>query len=48
RSNISIAIVYMAEEFNWDHSIQGYVSSAFYIGYFTTLIIGGVLADKFG
>ncbi|RIB20176.1 major facilitator superfamily domain-containing protein [Gigaspora rosea] len=45
---MSIAIVYMAKEFNWDHSIQGYVSSAFYIGYFTTLIIGGVIADKFG
>ncbi|KAF0507783.1 MFS general substrate transporter [Gigaspora margarita] len=48
RSNMSIAIVYMAKEFNWDHSIQGYILSSFYFGYFASQIIGGVLADKFG
>ncbi|CAG8814640.1 13285_t:CDS:2, partial [Gigaspora margarita] len=45
---MSIAIVYMAKEFNWDHSIQGYILSSFYFGYFASQIIGGVLADKFG
>ncbi|RIB28144.1 major facilitator superfamily domain-containing protein [Gigaspora rosea] len=41
-------IVYMAKEFNWNHTIQGYVSSSFYLGYLTSQIMGGILADKFG
>ncbi|CAG8491859.1 1492_t:CDS:2 [Dentiscutata heterogama] len=45
---MAIAIVYMAKEFNWDHSIQGYVISSLYFGYFITIITGGMLADKFG
>ncbi|RIB29298.1 major facilitator superfamily domain-containing protein [Gigaspora rosea] len=45
---MSIAIVYMAKEFNWNHITQGYVLSSFYIGYLTTQVIAGVLADKFG
>ncbi|CAG8747049.1 10375_t:CDS:2 [Gigaspora margarita] len=45
---MAIAIIYMAKEFNWNHSMQGYVSSSFYIGYISTQIIGGVLTDKFG
>ncbi|RIB29295.1 major facilitator superfamily domain-containing protein [Gigaspora rosea] len=45
---MSIAIVYMAKEFNWGHSIQGYILSSFYFGYFASQFIGGVLADKFG
>ncbi|RIB08798.1 major facilitator superfamily domain-containing protein [Gigaspora rosea] len=45
---MSIAMVYMAKEFNWDHSIQGYILSSFYFGYFASQIIGGVFADKFG
>ncbi|KAF0522628.1 MFS general substrate transporter [Gigaspora margarita] len=48
RSNMSIAIVYMAKEFNWNHITQGIVLSSFYIGCLTTQVIGGVLADKFG
>ncbi|CAG8661998.1 35606_t:CDS:2 [Gigaspora margarita] len=45
---MSIAIVYMAKEFNWNHITQGIVLSSFYIGCLTTQVIGGVLADKFG
>ncbi|CAG8724641.1 10510_t:CDS:2 [Racocetra fulgida] len=45
---MAIAIVYMAKEFNWNHTTQGFVSSSFYFGYFTTQIIGGALTDKFG
>ncbi|RIB20681.1 major facilitator superfamily domain-containing protein [Gigaspora rosea] len=48
RTNISIAIVYIAKEFNWNHTTQGFVLSSFYIGSFTTQVIGGALADKFG
>ncbi|CAG8770814.1 42684_t:CDS:2 [Gigaspora margarita] len=45
---MAIAIVYMAKEFNWNHTIQGYVVSSFYLGYLTSQIMGGILADKFG
>ncbi|RIB14047.1 major facilitator superfamily domain-containing protein [Gigaspora rosea] len=45
---MSIAIIYMAKEFNWSHNTQGLVSSSFYFGYITTQIIGGALTDKFG
>ncbi|KAF0529557.1 MFS general substrate transporter [Gigaspora margarita] len=48
RSNMAIAIVYMTKEFNWNHTIQGYVTSSFFFGYITTQIIGGALTDKFG
>ncbi|RIB29297.1 major facilitator superfamily domain-containing protein [Gigaspora rosea] len=48
RLNMAIAIVYMAKEYNWNYITQGYVLSSFYIGYPTTQIIAGVLADKFG
>ncbi|KAF0522629.1 MFS transporter [Gigaspora margarita] len=48
RSNMSIAIVYMAKEFNWNHITQGFVLSSFYIGYLTTQVLAGVLADTFG
>ncbi|CAG8641195.1 182_t:CDS:2, partial [Dentiscutata heterogama] len=48
RSNMSISIVYMANEFNWNHNTQGLVSSSFYFGYILTQIIGGALTDKFG
>ncbi|CAG8820124.1 8814_t:CDS:2, partial [Racocetra persica] len=45
---MAIAIIYMAEEFNWSPKIQGLISSSFYIGYCMTQIIGGALSDKFG
>ncbi|CAG8678543.1 15394_t:CDS:2, partial [Cetraspora pellucida] len=45
---MTIAIIYMAEEFNWSPKIQGIISSSFYFGYFMTQIIGGALTDKFG
>ncbi|CAG8718499.1 23889_t:CDS:2, partial [Gigaspora margarita] len=45
---MAIVIVYMTKEFNWNHTIQGYVTSSFFFGYITTQIIGGALTDKFG
>ncbi|RIB29294.1 hypothetical protein C2G38_2155655 [Gigaspora rosea] len=44
---MSIAIIYMAKEFNWNHITQGHVLSSFYTDYLTTQVTG-VLADKFG
>ena len=48
RVNISVAIIPMAEEFNWDVKTQGLVLSTFYVGYLLMQIYGGRLADRFG
>ncbi|GBB86315.1 hypothetical protein RclHR1_12740001 [Rhizophagus clarus] len=48
RSNLAIAIVYMAKEFGWSSTTQGLVLSSFFVGYLTTQVLGGALADKFG
>lgn len=48
RVNISIAIIPMAEEMNWNMQTQGTVLSSFFIGYLLLQIVGGRLADRFG
>ena len=48
RSNIAVAIVYMAKEFGWSSTTQGLVLSSFFVGYLSTQVLGGALADKFG
>ncbi|KAG2491886.1 hypothetical protein HYH03_009838 [Edaphochlamys debaryana] len=48
RSNISTAILPMAQQFGWDKAYQGIVLSMFFGGYATTQILGGRLADQFG
>lgn len=48
RSNISTAVLPMAEQFGWDKAYQGVVLSVFFGGYATTQILGGKLADQFG
>ncbi len=48
RVNISVAILPMAQEFNWDVTTQGAILSSFYIGYLLMQIGGGHLADRFG
>ena len=48
RVNISVAIIPMAEEFNWDLTTQGAILSSFYIGYLLMQIGGGQMADKLG
>ena len=48
RVNISVAIIPMAEEFDWDLTTQGAILSSFYIGYLLMQIGGGHLADRFG
>ncbi|MEM7080829.1 MAG: ACS family MFS transporter [Pseudomonadota bacterium] len=48
RVNISVAIIPMAEELNWDLTTQGAILSSFYIGYLLMQIGGGRLADRWG
>ena len=48
RSNLSTAIIPMAEYFKWDSFFSGIVLSSFWAGYALTQILGGRLADKFG
>ena len=48
RSNISTAIIPMAQQYGWDKVAQGGVLSAFFYGYALTQLVGGRLADRFG
>ncbi|GJJ76446.1 hypothetical protein EMPS_08805 [Entomortierella parvispora] len=48
RSNMAVAIVAIAREYNYNKSEQGLILAAFFIGYILTPILGGSLADKHG
>lgn len=48
RTNISTAIVPMAEQFGWDKQFCGAVLSAFFAGYGATQVLGGQWSDKYG
>lgn len=45
---MSVAIIPMAEEYGWSQSVKGVVQSVFFVGYMTTQIPGGRLADRLG
>lgn len=47
RAAMSVAILPMSEQFHWDDSIKGAVSSAFFAGYMVTNLCGGFLATRF-
>ncbi|XP_048421272.1 ascorbate transporter, chloroplastic-like isoform X1 [Pyrus x bretschneideri] len=48
RVNMSIAILPMSHEFNWNNATVGLIQSSFFWGYLLTQILGGILADKIG
>jgi len=48
RANLSIAIPTMSKEFNWPSSEKGLFLSAFFWGYITTQLLGGMAARKVG
>ncbi|XAR63048.1 hypothetical protein NMG60_11022849 [Bertholletia excelsa] len=48
RVNMSIAILPMSQEFNWNSATVGLIQSSFFWGYLLTQIIGGIWADKIG
>ncbi|KAM6597331.1 hypothetical protein CsatA_007855 [Cannabis sativa] len=48
RVNMSIAILPMSAEFNWNPATVGLIQSSFFWGYLLTQIAGGIWADKVG
>ncbi len=48
RVNLSVAIIPMAKEFEWDDTVKGLVLSSFFWGYITNQLPGGWLATRFG
>ncbi|XP_020079666.1 ascorbate transporter, chloroplastic-like isoform X2 [Ananas comosus] len=48
RVNMSIAILPMSAEFNWNPATVGLIQSSFFWGYLLTQIVGGIWADKIG
>ncbi|KNA19469.1 hypothetical protein SOVF_061400 [Spinacia oleracea] len=48
RVNMSIAILPMSKEFNWNSTTVGLIQSSFFWGYLLTQIAGGIWADKVG
>jgi ACS family sodium-dependent inorganic phosphate cotransporter len=48
RVNISVVAPVLMQEFGWDPAVMGMVLSAFFIGYFSTQILGGWLSDRWG
>jgi len=47
RAAMSVTILPMSNEFGWDSSVKGAVSSSFFAGYMLTNIFGGYLATRF-
>lgn len=47
RAAMSVTILPMSEQFGWDSSVKGAVSSSFFAGYMITNIFGGYLATRF-
>lgn len=45
---MSVAIIPMAKEFHWSQSVEGVVQSVFFLGYMSTPVLGGRLADRRG
>ncbi|GFY92525.1 major facilitator superfamily protein [Actinidia rufa] len=48
RVNMSIAILPMSHQFNWNSATVGLIQSSFFWGYLLTQIVGGIWADKIG
>ncbi|XP_015873810.1 sodium-dependent phosphate transport protein 1, chloroplastic [Ziziphus jujuba] len=48
RVNMSIAILPMSAEFNWNPTTVGLIQSSFFCGYLLTQIAGGIWADTVG
>jgi ACS family sodium-dependent inorganic phosphate cotransporter len=48
RVNMSVAAVAMQQEFAWSQTMKGAVMAAFFLGYMGFMLVGGVLAARYG
>ncbi|XP_013622258.1 PREDICTED: ascorbate transporter, chloroplastic-like isoform X2 [Brassica oleracea var. oleracea] len=48
RVNMSVAILPMSQQYNWNSATVGLIQSSFFWGYLLTQILGGIWADKYG
>lgn len=48
RTNIAIAIIPMAEHYNWSLTTQGLILSSFFYGYICTQLLAGYLSYRYG
>ena len=48
RVNISIAAIQMQESLGWSNTEKGIVLSSFFVGYILFMVVGGVLANRYG
>ena len=48
RVNLSVAIVYMASDFDWDEKTNGVILGMFFYGYVLTQVPGGRMAELVG
>ena len=46
--NMSVAVIPMAEQFNWSDSQRGLIQSSFFWGYTLTQLPGGWISSKIG
>jgi ACS family sodium-dependent inorganic phosphate cotransporter len=48
RTNMSVCIIPMALDFNWDEMTQASVLSSFFWGYMSTQLVSGLLCKRYG
>ena len=47
RTNLSTSIIPMTNQYGWDASTSGLILSSFWLGYGSSQVVGGRLADKY-
>ena len=47
RTNLSTSIIPMTDQYGWDASTSGLVLSSFWLGYGSSQVIGGKVADRY-
>jgi MFS family permease len=45
---MSVAVIPISQEHNWDNQTQSFVLSSFFYGYISTQLVGGYFADRIG
>ena len=47
RTNLSTSIIPMMNQYGWDASMSGFILSSFWLGYGSSQVLGGKLADRY-